>query len=458
VRVNVQLIKADTDGHLWAEIYDRKLDNIFSVQSEIAIAVAEALSAKVTGSEKKDLAVAPTKNAAAYDAYLRGVAFIRKGSYRDAARSLQEAVKLDPEFAVAWATLSRAESRTYHDGDRTVSRQNVSQQALNAALRLQPDLPEVLMAQAYYQYWVERDFAGARLRFEQVSAKWPNDAEATSALGYIARRQGRWVQSQGYMKRAAELDPLSFQVRLDVIENAYNMSDFQLARTSAEAALNIWPDSAMLVGIKAMIHQAVGELEQARVELTGIQFGAEETDAIDAVYFQGIYSRQYADAIAPLEALLAREKATGAEAIFVDGLYLYLGDLNRVAGDAAAATAYYNHVRDDVGSELKRQPGNALLMNLLALAYCGLGDRNAAMSYANRLVSLVPITKDAFDGVGWETTRARIWSRFGDRDNAIPAIAKLQKLPASQLTPAVLRMDPAFDKLRGDPRFEALLK
>ncbi|MDZ4740547.1 MAG: tetratricopeptide repeat protein [Alphaproteobacteria bacterium] len=457
VRVNVQLIKAATDGHLWAEIYDRKLDNIFSVQSEIAIAIAEALSAKVTGSEKRDLAVAPTKNTAAYDAYLRGLAFWRRTEFLNAERQLQQAVKLDPNFAGAWALLAQAEAGRFHDGDRANARRAAARTTLETALRLQPELVEVLLAQAYHQYWVERDFAGARRRFEQVYAKWPNNGDVVAALGYIARRQGRWDQAKDYLEQAVALDPLSQVVRSAEVETLLLTRDFSAAQRRVDAALNIWPDVLQLIGIKAQIHQALGQLDQADETLKDIRLGLDYDWSLDAVFYQAVYRRRYPDAISAIQAVLALDEAAGSHDVASSQFNLYLGDLRRLSGDAAGAKANYILVRDELLPELKRQPGNPVIINMLALMYCGLGEREQAMDYAERLVKLVPVTKDAVDGPRWEATRARIWARFGDRERAIPAITRLLKLPASLLTPTILRLDPNFDRLRGDKRFEALL-
>ena len=258
VRVNVQLIKASTDSHLWAEIYDRKLDNIFAVQSEIAIAVAAALSAKVTGDEKQEIAFKPTNNTKAYDAYLRGLAFFRKRDHVNAEHTLQIAVKLDPQFALAWALLAKNRAGQIHVSDRSPSRRAAARAALDVALRLQPDLAEVLLAQAYYQYYVERDFAGARRRFESMYTKWPNNSDVMAALSYIARRQGRWDEATAFLRQATAVDPLSLEIRHALAETVFFTRDFSGALHLLDEVLNIWPDDSRSLGVKAKVHQAIG--------------------------------------------------------------------------------------------------------------------------------------------------------------------------------------------------------
>jgi tetratricopeptide (TPR) repeat protein len=178
----------------------------------------------------------------------------------------------------------------------------------------------------------------------------------------------------------------------------------------------------------------------------------------DAIVSQAIYTRHYAEAIETVQTLLAKDKAAGSEDFTSSVLNLYLADLRRLSGDTAGAKANYILVRDELLPNLERQPGNTWFLSMTATMYCDLGERKLALEYADRLVKLVPVAKDALEGPSLEGDRARIWARCGDRARAITAIARLLKLPGGILTPAILRLDPAFDQLRGDPRFEALLK
>jgi TolB-like protein len=212
VRVNVQLIRVASDSHLWADTYDRKLVDIFGVESEVAKAIADALEAKLTGGEQQALAVKPTSNSEAYEAYLRGLAFeARAFSPSDSAKVVglyEQAVQLDPTFALAWARLSRANAQMYFSGlDATSARRDATERALNTAQKLQPNSPETLLAQAYYQYWVLRDYELAKATFGRVRELLPGSSEVPGALALIARRQGQWDQSVAYWEQTLALDP-----------------------------------------------------------------------------------------------------------------------------------------------------------------------------------------------------------------------------------------------------------
>src|SRR5207237_3743722 len=207
VRVNVARIQVASDARLWADTCDRNRTDIFGVESEIAKAIADALQSKQTGGEKRSLAVKPTNNSEAYDAYLRGLALEARTttSPDDSEKAVgfyERAVQLDPGFALAWARLSRANAHVYFGGlDSTTARRDATERALNTAQKLQPNSPETLLAQAYYQYWVRRDYELAKGTFGRVRELLPGSSDVPGALALIARRQGRWDESVAYWEQ-----------------------------------------------------------------------------------------------------------------------------------------------------------------------------------------------------------------------------------------------------------------
>ena len=459
VHINVQLINAANDDHLWAEIYDRKLDDIFGVEAEVATTIAQTLNAKVTGSEKQSIEIKPTNNPEAYDAYLRGLTVYGKTTseegYKTAQQFLEQAVRLDPGFAVAWALLAQVDAIEFFSGhDTGNARRDAAHAALDAAIRLHPDLAEVELAQAYYQYWVERDYENARLRFEQLRGKSPNNVDVLHALALITRRLGRWDESRAYFMQASTLDPLTPDLRKDTIDLLSRMRDFPAALPLIDDALNKWPDDLDFISDKAVLYQELGRLDDADAVLKGAH--PEPSDfVVNTMFDQARFRRRYPEEIGLLRQLLQVQDAHGATDAMSGFLSTDLGDMLRLSGDTAGARASYIRARDTLLAVLKDQPDNSYITASLAWVYCGLGDREVAMRYAERAIDQQPVSKDALDGADNEQMRAQIEAGFGDRDSAIPALARLLKLP-SNLTPAILRFDPNYDRLRGDPRFEAL--
>ena len=473
VHVNVQLIRAATDEHLWAESYDRKLENIFGVETEVAGAVAEALKAKLTGAEQHALGQKPTNNPEAYDAYLRGLALYGEANTLDEfSKSIQpfeEAVRLDPNFAMAWAMLARLNSNWYFWVEAKPSLRAAAQKSLEAALRLQPDLPEVQLAQAFYQYWVLHDLEGARPNFERLLTKLPNDTDIPLTLVTISLTQGRWDESRAYVDRAIELNPRDRGFRIQSAWVREATRDFAAALRCYDEALSIWPEDPYLIAGKASIYQPLGELDQADALLQKLHPTAKndaraEPGILGAIYDQAKLRRRYTDTIELLRSLLAQ---AGSLPVYTRTYRLMLCDLERLSGDVARAKASYAQARDELEQTLKEQPDDASVSAAnnsaafanadLAKVYAGLGDGQLAMKYVERAISLKPASQDAWDGPRFEYIRAKIAARFGQNDLAISILAHLLRIPyRDPITPAWLRLDPDFDPLRGDPRFRKL--
>src|SRR5438874_4454704 len=222
VRVNVHLVNVQTGSQLWAETYDRKLSDIFVIESQIAKGIVESLQAKLTGREEQALAAKPTNNPEAYDAYLRGLAFEARSNYSSEAlfKAIDFyglAVQLDPNFALAWARLSGAHALLYFNrGDATTARRDAAKEALENAQKLQPNSPESLLFVGYYQYWVQRDYELAKTTFEHVSKMLPGSGEVSYALGAVARREGLWDESVAYWERGLALDPRNTALLIEV--------------------------------------------------------------------------------------------------------------------------------------------------------------------------------------------------------------------------------------------------
>jgi len=270
VRVNVQLINAQSDAHVWANTYDYKLTDIFRVETDVATAIAEALQAKLTGGEQEALAVKPTDNTQAYDAYLHGLAFEARSvatspdDYQNAARFYEEAVRRDPAFALAWAHLSIMYSFMYHVSfDHTPERLAAMQRTAETAKQLQPNLGETYLALANYQYRGRRDYDAALKAFERARALLPNNASILYGIGFVERRQCKWKEAISHFQQAELLDPHDLELFKNYAETYFCFRDFESARRIIDRGLSVVPDNADLIVDKALSYQAEGKLKEA---------------------------------------------------------------------------------------------------------------------------------------------------------------------------------------------------
>jgi tetratricopeptide (TPR) repeat protein len=468
VRVNVQLIKAANDSHLWADTFDRKLTDIFSVESEVAKAIADQLRAHISGREEQVMTAKPTDNTEAYDAYLRGRAYLLKtlntpANALAAQKYAREAVRLDPKFALAWALLSNVDSRGYIEQSLqpTLALSEDARQAAETALTLEPNLGEAVMAKGFYNYFCLKDYDTAVRYFEQARELLPNSSLIPASLGYVARRQGQWDRSESYFNEAERLDPRNVNLLTQRALSYLSLHRFTEALRKLDQVLDITPDDMDTLAAKAAIAQAEGDLPRAAALLAPLHPNADDASALGTQVYQAILERRPAPIIPRLHEVLTRpDQALG----YHNGeLRFWLGWAQDVAGDHAAAQGSWRQARSELEPFLKEQPENYRLIGELALTNMALGDKAVALTLAERAIAAIPIDKDAWQGPAPIEIFARVAAQLGERDRAIAALQKLLSIPYNgalasgvPLTPALLRLDPMFDPLRNDPRFQKL--
>jgi len=461
VRVNVQLVKAANNSSLWADTFDRKLTDIFSVESEVAKAIADQLRAKLTGQEEQVIAAKPTDNSEAYDAYLRGLAYTLKTgtslNFLAAQKYLKETVQLDPKFALAWALLSMVDARGYltQNLQPTVALREDARQAAETALTLQPNLGEAILAKGHYYYACLKDYDNAVRYFEQARQFLPNSSQIPESLAYVTRRRGQWDWSESYFNEAERLDPRNVNLITQHALSYQSFRRFPEALKKLDQVLNITPDDLDAIAQKAAIAQAQGDLSQAAAFLAQLPPNAGDVNSVEIQVYQAILERHPAKIIPRLKEMLA--KPDPKLGYYNGELRFWLGWAQEVAGDHAGAQESWRQARDELESFLKEQPENYRLIPVLALTNMGLGDKAAAFELIERAMAVIPIKTDAVEGPFPTEILARVAAQVGEPDRAIAALQKLLSIPYdSPLTPALLRLDPMFDPLRNDPRFQKL--
>ncbi|WHZ20817.1 MAG: Adenylate cyclase [Rhodanobacteraceae bacterium] len=474
VLINVQLIDARTRGHIWAQSYQRTLDNVFGVEGEVAGKIADALHASLTRDQKAALARVPTENAAAWQAYLKALELGRStngsaASMEQVIDHLQTAVELDPHFTLAWTELMWQELGMYWYGyDPTQTRLDAAKAALDRAETLAPDLPQVKLARANYMYRVQLDFAGSLSLVREVLPAVPNESQAWYRAALAERRLGQWDASMRDMRHAQTLDPLNNQIRFDIANSLLAQHEYAALLAWVDPWLSAHPDDMPAREFQFFVIWNLYGLDAADQVLASLRSQASGAIALRA--HQASYRRDYKAAADLFARAIADADADEHHAEFFVGSYLPASvgwrlwqALNEQrAGADAQAAAIYRGVQAQARAALAARPVDpyvaAAWHSVLGLACAGLGQRAEAVVEGQRAVTMIPESKDAYEGPLWVDYLAQIYAMNGDAAHAVPLIGHLLQTNGSQTTPALLRFDPVWDPIRNDARFQALLK
>ena len=457
MRVSVQLIDALTDRHIWSQNYDRTLADSLALQGELATKIAAEVGATLSPQEKARVQATPTKNTTAYDAYLRGRALgagltADNSNFEPTARAYEEAVALDPSFALAWAYLSCMQSGIYWNGiDPTPSRLAAAKEALDHAMALDPTLPENHLALGYYHYYGLRDFSGALAEFRLAEKNLPNDVEVLKAIGLIQRRFAHWDEAIAVMRRVFELDPRNIQSAGILSTTLIAKRQFSDALAVADHILAVEPSNAQGIGLKAFCFWGLGNLDAVDEVL------ANPAANLHLRGHQALNKHKYAEALDLFTKGLQNARGEEKRELLFD-----VARTQQCLGNVPASRAAYQQVIQELNQALGKAAGlpfaGAEWHSFLGLVYANMGDAERAVSEGRKGMALQPTSEDPFEGPQREEQMALIYASLGNADEAIPILKKWIDVPSSTgIARTLLRIDPDWDSIRNDPRFQQLL-
>ena len=461
VRVTPQLVSTTDGTHLWAQVYDESLDEIFRVQSDIAQQVVQALDLRLLQPQRRTIEAVPTRNLQAYDYYLRGNEYLRRGAderiQRTALRMYEKAVELDSAFALAYAMVSRMRSRLYlFHYDRSPEGLAAAKRAVDKALELAPDLPEAHHSLGTY-YWLGfLDYDRALREFAIVEASRPNDSQLLHARAVLRQRQGKLREALVDFERAQQLDPALPGIAGGYGQTYMMLRDFPRAEAQFERATALSPDGVEPYFNRVMVAlRGYGSTQRARAVLdearkVGI---TDEPYLVIARELVELFDRRYQAALDVLSSMAP--EVFQDQNRFVPRTELY-AEVYGLMGYRELARVYYDSARNVVAGKLREHPDDPRLHSALGIAWAGLGRKDEAIAEGKKAVDLLPVTREAFRGYRHEHDLARIYTMVGEYDAAVSRLEYLLSIPG-WLTPAWLRIDPDWDPLRRNPRFQRLV-
>jgi TolB-like protein len=463
VRVNVQLINAENDEHVWAQEYDRDLTDMFAIQTDLAQKIADELQAKLSPTEKAQLTHKPTENGEAYLAYVQARNLSVPEDFeklKQGEQLYERALQLDPNFALAAAGLSYTESWIFHTYDPSAARQEKARALAERALQLQPDLPEAHLARGFAYYYGGSDFDSALREFATAQRGLPNAAEAYLAIGAIQRRQGRWAESTANLEKAASLNPKDAWPLQNLYFNYQMTRNFDAAGKTLERALAIAPTSVSLIELKAKLaidsrgDLSVGMKDLDALEAASVNSSQKEAIANIRVSFL-ILQRNFAEALREAEKL-PEDNPISEHPAGAPGKYTIIGAIKKKMQDEAGSREALLKAKKTIEEQILAMPSDPSRHCQYGLVLAWLGEKEAAMAEAKRAMDLLPESKDSFGGPDITEAAAQVYGLVGAKDQAFTLLDHLLSKPSSVTVPN-LKLNPLWDPLRDDPRFQGLL-
>jgi serine/threonine-protein kinase len=459
IRITPQLISADSDTHLWVQTYDRVLDDVFEIQVEIAREVTTELGITLAGGETGALDTRPTDNLEAYQAYLRGRYWANRPhfTYENWERSMQafeRAVELDPGFALAHAEIARGHALVrYFRHDLTPERLEAATRAAETAVELAPDDPRVALDLGYYRLWAHRDVEGALAELERAAAGLAGSAEVLEAMGELYIVQDQWEEALEAFQRGFELSPRDANLTTYISWALNSLRRYPEAVAAADEAINLSPDAFWSYFYKALsLWGWHGDAGETRPVLEALP-NSTTNWARWSLYWQEMYEDRYEAALGRLESAdegwIRTKMWLRPNALLAAYVYEHLGESSR-------AKAAYEAARDLLEQEAKTSPEDPRVHSALGIVYANLGRDEEAVREGQLACELLPRSKDGFYYLPYVIDLAHIYTILGDPEAALERLEYLLANP-SYLSAPFLRMDPRWDPLEEEPRFEALL-
>jgi TolB-like protein len=454
VRISVQLINALNDSHMWAETYDRKLSDVFQLETDLAQKIAASLEARLTGQEKKQIAARGTSNPEAYDAFLHALAMSNRQGTQDLEELIKfarRAVELDPNYADAWCLLTIGESQKYYFPENNETQLARARTAAENAVRLAPDSAGAPAAFGAFNYYCLRDYDAALTQFQIARERAPNDSHTLTAMGLVKRRQGHIEESISLQQEAARLDPLNEDTWTNIGRAFRGLRRLGEARTMFDRARAIAPDDLEVVAALAETYVAEGDLDAAWKIVEPVQFNPTDR-GFGTKFGILVFQRRFEDA----QRMIANVKsAKNLPPVFAAIGPSALAQLRLAKGDRGGARTLFLQAESKL-NKLRVAGENSLLFRTVLLGVeAHLGHRDEAQALADSLLETT--RSDAWQLPNTEEDVARAYVALGDFDRAIPILRNVLRVPGvSVLTTAYLKLDPSWDPIRSDRRFRKL--